>query len=124
MDGQTDMVLSLSGAVWLAILLMIIWGTLATQSDEDATDPRWAWLSASAGIALALGVFMTDAWRALPGGRDAMLQVLPTTFNWPLFGVAWLLMSVPALEQLGVLPTKKPQPWRLRLFISDRNCRD
>ena len=24
-------------------LLMILWGTLATQSDEDATDPRWAW---------------------------------------------------------------------------------
>lgn len=29
MDGQTDMVLSLSGAVWLAILLMIIWGAAA-----------------------------------------------------------------------------------------------
>ena len=26
MDGQTDMVLSLIGAVWLAILLMLAWG--------------------------------------------------------------------------------------------------
>ena len=24
-------------------LLMIVWGTLATQSDDDATDARWAW---------------------------------------------------------------------------------
>lgn len=29
MDGQTDMVLSLIGGAWLAILLMIIWGAAA-----------------------------------------------------------------------------------------------
>jgi len=34
---------------------------------------------------LALAVFMIDTWRALLDGRDAVLQVLPTTFNWPLF---------------------------------------
>ena len=44
---------------------------------------------------LALAVFMIDAWRALPDGRDAVLQVLPTTFNWPLFGAALLLMAAP-----------------------------
>jgi hypothetical protein len=76
-------------------LLMIVWGTLATQSDDDATDARWAWVSASAGIALALGIFMIDAWRALPDGREAILRVLPTTFNWPLFGAALLLMATP-----------------------------
>ncbi len=76
-------------------LLMILWGTLATQSREDATDARWAWALGSAGIALALAVFMSDAWRALPHGRDAVLQVLPTTFNWPLFGAALLLMAAP-----------------------------
>ena len=47
---------------------------------------------------LALAVFMIDAWRALPDGRDAVLQVLPTTFNWPLFWVALLLMASPALH--------------------------
>jgi hypothetical protein len=31
-------------------------------------------------------------------GRDAVLQVLPTTFNWPLFWVALLLMASPALQ--------------------------
>ena len=76
-------------------LLMTLWGTLATQSREDATDARWAWALGSAGIALALAVFMSDAWRALPHGRDAVLQVLPTTFNWPLFGAALLLMTAP-----------------------------
>jgi hypothetical protein len=93
-------------------LLMIVWGTLATQADDDATDARWAGTLAFAGIGLALAVFMIDAWRALPHGRDAVLQVLPTTFNWPLFWVALLLMSSPALHQLAFLPAKK--------FVSER----
>jgi hypothetical protein len=75
--------------------LMILWGTLATQSREDATDARWAWALGWIGIVLALAVFMIDAWRALPQGRDAVLQVLPTTFNWPMFGAALLLMAAP-----------------------------
>jgi hypothetical protein len=85
-------------------LLMIVWGTLATQS--DGAEARWAGALAFVGIGLALGVFMIDAWRALPHGRDAVLQVLPTTFNWPLFCVALLLMSSPALHQIAV-PAKR-----------------
>ena len=79
-------------------LVMILWGTLATQSGDAATDARWTFLTAAlgwAGIVLALGVFTIDAWRALPDGREAVLQVLPTTFNWPLFGAALLLMATP-----------------------------
>jgi hypothetical protein len=82
-------------------LVMTLWGTLTTQSHDDATDARWTFLTvltaalACIGIALALGVFMIDAWRALPDGRDAVLQVLPTTFNWPVFGAALLLMATP-----------------------------
>jgi hypothetical protein len=84
-------------------LVMIVWGTLATQSGDTAPRTRSAFLTealAFVGIALALVVFMTDAWRALPAGRDAVLQVLPTTFNWPLFVVALLLMASPALHQV------------------------
>ena len=81
-------------------LLMIVWGTLATQSRDDAPEPRWAWVLGGAGIALALGVFMTDAWRALPDGRDAVLDVLPTTFNWPLFWLALLLMASPVIHSM------------------------
>ena len=81
-------------------LVMILWGTLVTQLDEAATDARWAWALGWAGIALALAVFMIDAWRALPDGRDAVLQVLPTAFNWPVFGAALLLMATP-LAHIG-----------------------
>ena len=84
-------------------LLMVVWGTLTTQSDDDAPGARWPWTFGAVGIVLALAVFMTDAWRALPDGRDAVLQVLPTTFNWPLFLVALLLMAVPVLQQVGFL---------------------
>jgi hypothetical protein len=82
--------------------LMIIWGTLTTQSDEPAIDARWSWALGLVGIFIALGVFMVDAWRALPNGRDAILQVLPTTFNWPVFLVALLLMALPALQLMAL----------------------
>jgi hypothetical protein len=91
-------------------LLMVLWGTLATRSDDDATTARWPWVLACAGILLALAVFMGDAWRALPDGHDAVLQVLPTTFNWPLFWVALLLMASPALHQVGFAPPNKSAP--------------
>lgn len=93
-------------------LVMIVWGTLATQSGDGATDARWAWALAGVGIALALAVFMVDASRALPDGRDAVLRVLPDDFNWPLFWVALLLMALPTLHQVGFLPTKKSQVGR------------
>jgi hypothetical protein len=87
-------------------LVMILWGTLTTQSDEGATDARWTrwtrWTSSlgCVGIALALSVFMIDAWRALPDGRHAVLQVLPTRFNWPWFCMALLLMASPLLDEV------------------------
>jgi hypothetical protein len=89
--------------------LMIIWGTLTTQAGEPAPNARWSWALGFVGILIALGVFMVDAWRALPDGREAILQVLPTTFNWPVFLVALLLMSLPALQQVaGLASTRTP----------------
>ena len=88
-------------------MVMILWGTLVTLSADGAAETRWAWPLACVGIVLALAVFMIDAWRALPDGRDAVLRVLPTTFNWPLFCVALLLMASPALHQVAFLPSKK-----------------
>jgi hypothetical protein len=91
-------------------MIMIVWGTLATQSADDATAPQWAaraWVPAGAGIVLALAVFMADAWRALPDGRNAILQVLPVRFNWSLFLIALLLMASPVLHQLGFRPPKR-----------------
>jgi len=87
-------------------LVMIVWGTLSTQL-RDAATARWTWALGSVGIVLALAVFMIDAMQALPHGRDAVLQVLPTTFNWPLFLVAVLLMASPVLHQVAFFATKK-----------------
>ena len=42
-----------------------------------------------------------------PVVRDAVLRVLPTTFNWPLFWVALLLMASPALHQVALRLTQK-----------------
>ena len=68
-----------------------------TQSDGmRRPTPARPWALACVGIVLGpITVFMIDAWRALPDGRDAVLQVLPTTFNWPVFGVADRLMAAP-----------------------------
>ena len=59
------------------------------------------------GCVLALGVFMTDALRALPGGRDAILRVLPSAFNWPLFSIALALMATPVAH---LVSQKLPRP--------------
>lgn len=84
-------------------LLMIVWGSLATQFDDRAAGPRWPWALGCAGIVLAVAVFTIDAWHALPDGSDAVVRVLPTRFNWPLFWVALLLMALPALHQGAIL---------------------
>ena len=89
-------------------VVMILWGTLATQSGDNATDARWTSALGWIGIALALAVFMIDAWRALPGGRDAVLRVLPTRFNWPVFCAAVLLMASPSLHRLWPRAGSRP----------------
>jgi len=95
-------------------LVMIVWGTLATQSGaDDAVDTPWTWALAWAGIVVALAVFMIDAWRALPEGRDAVLRVLPSTFNWPLFSVAVLMMASPALRHIAFATMKRAVTRRL-----------
>jgi hypothetical protein len=99
-------------------LVMILWGTLATQSSDGATDACWPWALGSVGIVLALAVFMIDAWRALPEGRAAVLQVLPTTFNWPLFGAALLLMATPLVYAGWSAVAIRPRRDRRVRFIS------
>ena len=75
-------------------LVMIGWGTLVTQV-SDRAGARWPWALAATGCVLALGVFMADALRALPHGREAIIQVLPVSFNWPLFSIALVLLAMP-----------------------------
>ena len=82
-------------------LLMIVWGTLATQSDDPgpvSSLTRATWGSSCLGIVLALYVFMADALRTVHQGLDVTRHVLPTSFNWSLFWVAFTLMAMPVAE--------------------------
>lgn len=85
----------------LIAAMMILGGTLVSQYDEPDR-PMWpgrrAWLLNIAGVLLALVVFMSDAIQAIPGGVDAVRDVLPVSFNWPLFVVALILMAAPIVE--------------------------
>jgi hypothetical protein len=95
-------------------LLMIIWGTFATQWTRypTVTPLTWRlWGLSAIGIALALYVFMEDALFTAQQGIQATRDVLPTRFNWLIFSVALALMAAPAIEQVG---------WRLRLRRGER----
>jgi hypothetical protein len=90
--------------------LMIVWGTLVTQWPDSLAPTRAtraAWAVGWTGIVLALVVFMADAIRELPGGPDAVRQVLPTDFNWPVFAAALVLMATP-LAHTGWQSLKPP----------------
>jgi hypothetical protein len=92
--------------------LMVVWGTLVTQSADrgSVTRATWAsWGASWAGIALALAIFMADAIQALPAGPDAVRQVLPTDFNWPVFAAALALMATP-LAHTGWRSLRPPIP--------------
>jgi hypothetical protein len=91
----------------LIALLMIVWGTLASQSIDRSgpTSLTWtAWGSSWLGVAIALYLFMADSLRTVHEGLDATRRVLPSPFNWPVFCVALTLMAAP-VAQIG---------WRMR----------
>jgi hypothetical protein len=84
----------------LISLLMILWGTFASQferTDTPVLSNHRAWVLDFAGIALALYVFMADSIAASARGLDAIRTVLPEKFNWPMFCVALLLMAAPVV---------------------------
>jgi hypothetical protein len=79
-------------------VLMIIWGTLATQFAESTPATaltRTLWGLGTVGIALALYAFMADSLRSVPDGLDATRAVLPTSFNWSVFCTALTLIATP-----------------------------
>jgi hypothetical protein len=95
-------------------ILMIVWGTLASQWEhhyEPSFLTEWrAWLLNFSGIALALYVFMEDTLRVASQGEDAWRKVLPTRFDWMLFAVALVLMTAPIVH-CG------RQLWRRRMAV-------
>ena len=92
------------GPVWAPTsiaLLMILWGTFMTKVDRSpvSSGPRWKFLTlGGVGVVLALFTFMADAIRTADQGTDALRNMLPVRFNWPLFGVALALMTLPLAD--------------------------
>jgi hypothetical protein len=91
-------------------LLMILWGTVASQVEQ----PRQPLISSAipwtfnfVGIVLALYVFMADALRVATKGETALRTLLPTNFNWALFGVALVLMAAPFVSELRLILGKR-----------------
>ena len=85
----------------LIALLLIIWGTLASQFERPHRPvlPREMALGMGAvGIILGLRVFMADAMAAASQSGIEVRSVLPMTFNWPLFCGALALMAAPVLQ--------------------------
>jgi hypothetical protein len=94
----------------LIALLMIVGGAVLTFNDGRDGPPLWpaGWtmVLGGTGVVLALLVFMTDAIRAVLRGQSVQ-QMLPHSFNWPLFLVAWALMAVPAVALVRQLLTRR-----------------
>jgi hypothetical protein len=85
----------------LIALLLAGGGTLIAGYDQPERPiwPGWkAWLLNNVGVLLALYVFMSDAMKVEPQGAEAVRRVLPTTFNWPLFVVALILLAAPIFD--------------------------
>ena len=81
-------------------VLMIVEGTLESRREVSGSAPsveRRLGRLQGLGILLALYVFMADALSALHHGLDASM-VLPETFDWPLFCMAFSLMAAPLMQ--------------------------
>ncbi len=81
--------------------LMILAGTAITQFPHGGRSlwpRRSAWLVSLGGACLALYTFTADALHAIPAGPGAVRDVLPLSFNWPLFTVALILMTIPVVD--------------------------
>jgi hypothetical protein len=90
-------------------LLLVAFGILSTVL-EQAEPPLWprrlSALACATGIPIALYVFMADAIAAVPQGTEAVRNVLPQHFNWPLFILAWILMAAPVFDMVRQLMTR------------------
>ena len=101
------------GPVWAPVAiacLMIIWGACEVGLEERAASSglRWGAIAAgSAGILIALYVFMADAIRLAPKGEEALRSMLPSHFNTPLFALSIAFMIVPVAASCATLYRRK-----------------
>lgn len=106
------------GPVWAPVaisLLMVAWGTLASQFEqvESIRRLRRLWFLNFSGIGIALYVFMADCIHARHGGVDAIRMVLPQHFSSTVFCGALILMAAPVIHlgwQIWSPVLKKGEP--------------
>ena len=82
-------------------LLMIVGGTLASQTTVRCPATRLTRTLRTLqglGIVLALYVFMADSLRVVHHGLDVATTVLPRSFNWSMFCLAFTLMAAPVAQ--------------------------
>ncbi|HMB24054.1 MAG TPA: hypothetical protein VKP08_14525 [Anaerolineales bacterium] len=97
----------------LISLLLISGGTLAAlgESIQKPVWPRrWTIALNFLGIGLALYTFMLPALQVVQSGEQAVRQALPTSFNWALFGLAFILLAAPIVDMV----------WQLRARAGDQ----
>jgi len=107
-------------APMLIAALMIVCGMLVTQF-ENLWPSRRAWVFNLSGCMLALLVFMADAIRAADGGTEALRQVLPVWFNWPVFIIAFIMMAVPVIEMLKQIRNGRNHPTNVPVITGKMN---
>jgi len=81
----------------LIAALMSIGGALAVIQDDREHDIRLLpadWAALTAGILAMLYTFIQDALAVLPANADALSQLRPTTFNWPIYLIGLALSSL------------------------------
>jgi hypothetical protein len=109
----------------LIALLMIWWGTLASRDEPALIGERtpWkSWLLNGTGAALALYVFMTDALSVASQGSEAVRNVLPRWFNWPLFATGLVLMATP-IARVVWLRTRLVKPTAAEPVLAEQTER-
>jgi len=110
----------------LISLLMILWGTFASQFERaphTALSNGRVWILNFTGVALALYAFMADAIATAPRGLGAIRTMLPDRFNWPLFCVALALMSAPLLQMVRRRLTPSPAKAEIAEVTEKFSCR-
>ena len=88
----------------LISVLMISHGTLAAECGQPSVRAdttmvaACCWSFCFLGMSLALYTFMADSLRVAKGGAEAVRNVLPVQFQWPLFLLGLGLMSTPMIQ--------------------------
>jgi hypothetical protein len=88
--------------------LMIVGGTAASQTTIRCPASRLTRTLRSLqalGIVLALYVFMADSLRVVHLGLDVATTVLPRSFDWSMFCLAFTLMAAPVAQTVLAIAT-------------------